>query len=69
MGSQGPSVMVVLLGWLGLKQKQLKRYAGIYNSMGINAVKVVVPVMDVLRFDFWRRFEERISTVSSELEN
>lgn len=39
---------MVLLGWLGAKQKQLKRYADWYTSKGFNVVTFTYPMGEVL---------------------
>ncbi|KAK9129849.1 hypothetical protein Sjap_010336 [Stephania japonica] len=68
LGDKGPVWTVVLLGWLGAEQKHLRRYAELYNSMGIHAVKFVVPVKDVmLGFDFGRGVERRVLGLAEEL--
>ncbi|RAL45522.1 hypothetical protein DM860_016014 [Cuscuta australis] len=67
LGSNGPVVTVVLLGWLGAKPKHLRRYIELYKSMGIHSVTFVASVRDVLSFDLARKLEERISSMASEL--
>ncbi|KAK9164175.1 hypothetical protein Syun_005077 [Stephania yunnanensis] len=68
LGDKGPVWTVVLLGWLGAELKHLRRYAELYNSMGIHAVKFVVPVKDVmLSFDFGRGVERRVLGLAEEL--
>ncbi|KAK3012348.1 hypothetical protein RJ639_012992 [Escallonia herrerae] len=64
---KGPVVTVVLLGWLGSKERHLRRYVELYNSRGIHAVTFTASVMDVLSFDLGRRLQERISALSREL--
>ncbi|CAA6666614.1 unnamed protein product [Spirodela intermedia] len=43
-------MVVVLLGWLGAKQKHLKRYADWYTSKGFHVVTFTLPLADVVRY-------------------
>lgn len=47
-GVPGGGATVVLLGWLGAKQRNLRRYADFYNGHGIHAVTFVVPMRDLV---------------------
>ncbi|KAJ9561990.1 hypothetical protein OSB04_007150 [Centaurea solstitialis] len=60
-------VTVVVLGWLGSKQKHLRRYAEMYNVFGMDAVTFAASVSDVLSFDLGRRIETRIAALTDEL--
>ncbi|XP_076886256.1 uncharacterized protein LOC143536056 [Bidens hawaiensis] len=62
-----PAVTVVVLGWLGSKQKHLRRYAEMYNTFGMNAVTFAASVNDVLGFDLGRKLESRIAALAGDL--
>lgn len=62
-----PVVTVVVLGWLGSKQKHLRRYAEMYNLLGLNVVTFAASVNDVFGFDLGRNMEARIAELSNEL--
>ncbi|CAM0953310.1 unnamed protein product [Alopecurus aequalis] len=42
--------VVVLLGWLGSKQKHLKRYADWYTSRGFHVVTFTLPMSDIVSY-------------------
>ncbi|CAA6673395.1 unnamed protein product [Spirodela intermedia] len=42
--------VVVLLGWLGAKQKHLKKYADWYTSRGFHVVTFTLPMADILSY-------------------
>lgn len=47
--SEKSQTVIVLLGWLGAKQKQLKKYADWYTSKGFNVITFTYPMGNILR--------------------
>ncbi|XP_002970474.2 transmembrane protein 53 [Selaginella moellendorffii] len=60
-------VTVVLLGWLGAKQKHLKKYADWYTERGINAVTFVIPMSDMISFKAGGKAEQQIDHLAHHL--
>ncbi|TKW38136.1 hypothetical protein SEVIR_1G094500v4 [Setaria viridis] len=66
-GAGEGATLVVLLGWLGARQKHLRRYADLYRERGVGAVRFVVPVRELLGLDLGRRVERRVADLSAEI--
>ncbi|KAI4979635.1 hypothetical protein ZWY2020_016388 [Hordeum vulgare] len=66
-GGGGGPALVVLLGWLGARQKHLRRYADLYRDRGVGSVRFVVPVRELLGLDLGRRVERRVADLSAEI--
>ncbi|KAL8138039.1 hypothetical protein V2J09_004040 [Rumex salicifolius] len=59
--------VVVLLGWLGAKQKHLNRYAEFYTSRGFHAVTFTFPMSDVLSYQVGGKAEREIESLAEHL--
>ncbi|XP_038875313.1 transmembrane protein 53 [Benincasa hispida] len=59
--------VVVLLGWLGAKQKHLKRYAEWYTSRGFHAITFTFPMAEILTYQLGGKVEEHIDLLVNHL--
>ncbi|ONK64169.1 uncharacterized protein A4U43_C07F22810 [Asparagus officinalis] len=59
--------VVVLLGWLGAKQRHLRRYAEWYTSRGFHVVTFTLPMADVVKFRVGGKVEESIELLANHL--
>lgn len=59
--------VVVLLGWLGSKQKHLKRYAEWYTSRGYHAITFTFPMTDILSYQADGKAEKNIEMLVNHL--
>ncbi|KAI3941671.1 hypothetical protein MKX01_018261 [Papaver californicum] len=59
--------VVVLLGWLGAKQKHLKRYADWYTSRGFHAITFTFPMAEILNYQVVGKSEENIELLVNHL--
>jgi hypothetical protein len=62
-----PPLVVVILGWLGSKQKHLKKYADWYTEQGIHCVTFTIPMSSVLSVGKGGKAEEHIDELVSEI--
>ncbi|XP_047094547.1 transmembrane protein 53-like [Lolium rigidum] len=59
--------VVVLLGWLGSKQKHLKRYADWYTSRGFQVVTFTLPMSDIVSYNVGGKAERNVEMLSEHL--
>lgn len=59
--------VVVLLGWLGSKQKHLKRYAEWYTSRGFNVITFTFPMNEVLSYQPGGKAEKNVELLVDHL--
>lgn len=65
--SSKPRTVVVLLGWLGAKQKHLKKYADWYTSRGFHAITFTFPMSELLRYQVGGKVEQDVELLVSHL--
>uniref|UniRef100_J3MHV9 Uncharacterized protein n=2 Tax=Oryza brachyantha TaxID=4533 RepID=J3MHV9_ORYBR len=59
--------VVVLLGWLGSRQKHLKRYADWYTSIGFHAVTFTLPMSDIVSYNAGGKAEKNVEMLAQHL--
>jgi len=59
--------VVVLLGWLGSRQKHLKRYADWYTSRGFHVVTFTLPMSDIVSYNLGGKAEKNVEMLSEHL--
>lgn len=59
--------VVVLLGWLGAKQKHLKRYAEWYTSMGFHVITFTFPMAEIMSYQVGGKAEQNIELLVNHL--
>jgi hypothetical protein len=59
--------VVVLLGWLGSRQKHLKRYADWYTSRGFQVVTFTLPMSDIVSYNVGGKAERNVEMLSEHL--
>ena len=65
--SEKSRTVVVLLGWLGAKQKHLKRYAEWYTSRGFHAITFTFPMSEILSYQVGGKAEEHVNLLVEHL--
>lgn len=66
-GSVKSKTVVVLLGWLGAKQRHLKKYADWYTSRGYHAITFTFPMSDVVSYKVGGKAERELELLASHL--
>lgn len=59
--------VVVLLGWLGAKQKHMKRYAEWYTSRGFHVITFTFPMSEILSYQVGGKAEQHIDMLVNHL--
>lgn len=59
--------VVVLLGWLGARQKHLKRYADWYTSKGFHVITFTFPMAEVLSYQIGGKAEQHVDLLVNHL--
>ncbi|KAJ8769943.1 hypothetical protein K2173_009025 [Erythroxylum novogranatense] len=65
--SEKSRTVVVLLGWLGSKQKHLKKYAEWYTSRGFHAITFTFPIAEILSYQVGGKAEQDIELLVNHL--
>ncbi|XP_058097822.1 uncharacterized protein LOC131242887 [Magnolia sinica] len=65
--SEKSRTVVVLLGWLGAKQRHLKRYADWYTSRGFHAVTFTFPMADIISYQLGGKAEQQLDLLVNHL--
>ncbi|KAJ4830638.1 hypothetical protein Tsubulata_036750 [Turnera subulata] len=65
--SKKSKTVVVLLGWLGSKQKHLRKYAEWYTSRGFHAITFTFPMSEVLSYQVGGKAEEDVELLVDHL--
>ncbi|KAI4384305.1 hypothetical protein MLD38_002478 [Melastoma candidum] len=60
-------MVVVLLGWLGAKQKHLKKYAEWYTSKGFNVITFTFPISEILSYQVGGKAEQDVGLLVKHL--
>ncbi|XP_010466167.1 PREDICTED: transmembrane protein 53-like [Camelina sativa] len=59
--------VVVLLGWLGSKQKHLKKYAEWYTSRGYHVITFTLPMNEIMSYQVGGKAEKNIESLVNHL--
>lgn len=59
--------VVILLGWLGAKQKHLKKYADWYTSRGFHVVSFTLPLSDIVSYKVGGKVEQNVELLAEHL--
>ncbi|XP_076921953.1 uncharacterized protein LOC143583559 [Bidens hawaiensis] len=65
--SGNSKTVVVLLGWLGAKQKHLKKYADWYTSKGFHVITFTFPMSEVLSYQVGGKAEQHVDLLVNHL--
>ncbi|CAH2053261.1 unnamed protein product [Thlaspi arvense] len=65
--SEKNRTVVVLLGWLGSKQKHLKKYADWYTSRGYHVITFTLPMNEVMSYQVGGKAEKNIESLVNHL--
>ncbi|XP_068645721.1 uncharacterized protein [Aristolochia californica] len=59
--------VVILLGWLGAKQKHLKTYAEWYTSRGFHVVTFTFPMSDIISYNVGGKVDQNVESLADHL--
>lgn len=59
--------VVVLLGWLGAKQKHMRKYAEYYTSKGFHVITFTFPISEILSYQAGWKAEEHVDALVNHL--
>ncbi|KAL8201445.1 hypothetical protein R6Q57_012784 [Mikania cordata] len=65
--SENSKMVVVLLGWLGAKQKHLKKYADWYTSKGFHVITFTFPMAEILSYQVGGKADQHVDLLVNHL--